>query len=114
MVISMERLAMDDDTTPEAAVPGLRLLRWLVTGLTATMIVGLLAIVAMLVIIVNRDSLRLPDQIALPEGVEARAVTFGVRWIAVVTDDDRILIYDEDGERLRQEVRIEAAPQTEQ
>ena len=40
MVISMERLAMDDDTTPEAAVPGLRLLRWLVTGLTATMIVG--------------------------------------------------------------------------
>lgn len=82
-------------------------MRWLVTGLTATMIVGLLAIVAMLVIIVNRDSVRLPDEIALPAGVEARAVTFGVRWIAVVTDDGRILIYDEDGAELRQEIQIE-------
>ena len=110
ITISMERLAMDDDTTPEAAVPGLRLLRWLVTGLTATMIVGLLAIVAMLVIIVNRDSVRLPDEIALPAGVEARAVTFGARWIAVVTNDDRILIYDEDGDQLRQEVRSDTTP----
>ncbi len=111
MMIWTVRLDMDDKTTPEvspeATIPGLRLLRWLVTGLTATMIVGLLAIVALLVILVNRDSVTLPDQIALPAGVEARALTIGPNWLAVVTSDDRILIYDDQGERLLQEVVIE-------
>ncbi|NKB28626.1 MAG: hypothetical protein GKR99_14165 [Rhodobacteraceae bacterium] len=100
---------MNDEGTPQADIPGLRLLRWLVTGLTATMIVGLLAIVAMLVIIVNRDSVSLPDQISLPDGVEARALTIGPSWLAVVTSDDRILIYDDQGERLLQEVTISGA-----
>ena len=90
----------------EASIPGLRLLRWLVTGLTATMIVGLLAIVAMLVIIVNRDSVSLPDQIALPVGKTARAFTQGPDWYAIVTADDRILIFNRTTGQLQQTVHI--------
>lgn len=109
----MVRVDMNDEITPEATaedtIPGLRLLRWLVTGLTATMIVGLLSIVVLLVILVNRDSVTLPDQIALPPGVEARALTVGPNWLAIVTSDDRILIYDDQGKRLLQEVVIDSA-----
>lgn len=47
----------------------------------------------------------LPDGFTLPAGVEAEAVTFGTGWIAVVTTDDRILIFGRDG-RLRQDVAI--------
>jgi hypothetical protein len=47
----------------------------------------------------------MPDGFTLPEGAKAEAVTFGTGWIAVVTTDDRILIFGRDG-RLRQEVAI--------
>jgi Family of unknown function (DUF6476) len=48
---------------------------------------------------------RLPDGFALPDGAKAEAVTFGAGWIAVVTEDDRILIFGRDG-TLRQEVPL--------
>ncbi len=51
----------------------------------------------------------LPAMIALPAGTTAAAVTIGMGWIAVVTDDDRILIFNADGS-LRQEIRISAKP----
>ncbi len=47
----------------------------------------------------------LPETITLPDGARPAAVTFGTGWIAVVTSDDRILIFDTDG-ALRQEVRL--------
>lgn len=47
----------------------------------------------------------LPDAITLPEGSKAAAVTFGKGWFAVVTTDDRILIFGPDGS-LRQEVQV--------
>lgn len=49
----------------------------------------------------------LPDAITLPDGSQPVAVTFGRGWIAVVTADDRILIFGKDG-TLRQELQIES------
>jgi hypothetical protein len=68
----------------------LRQLRWLVTALTATLIVGVITIVALLVIRlgVAGQAVPLPETVALPAGESARAVTLGSDWIAVVTVDD--------------------------
>lgn len=46
-----------------------------------------------------------PATLQLPEGTTAQAVTFGTGWIAVVTQDERILIFSTDGQ-LRQDVAI--------
>ncbi len=88
----------------------LRFLKILVTVLTATMILGVLAIVALLVIRLQRPDMELPPAIALPAGTAATAFTHGPDWIAVVTGDDRILIYDRRGTTLRQEIAILPAP----
>lgn len=79
------------------------------------MIGGLLVIVALIVIrfSTNRAAspvLGLPDQIALPDGVAALAVTGAADWYAVVTDDSRILVFDRATGALRQTVEIVAAP----
>jgi hypothetical protein len=78
----------------------LRQLRRLVTALTATLIAGVITIVALLVIRLGplaRGPL-LPDRIALPAGETARAVTVGDGWLAVVTVDaegrERIRLLD--------------------
>lgn len=83
------------------------------TVLTVTMIGGVLAIVALLVIRLSDDTppqpglAPLPEAITLPEGARATAFTQGADWFAVVTGDDRILIYDRATGALRQTVRIE-------
>lgn len=84
----------------------LRFLRLLVTGLTGIMMVGLVVVVALIVIRLNADGPTMPDQIVLPEGVKARALTIGEGWWAVVTDDNQILIYDQLTGALRQTVQI--------
>jgi len=71
------------------------------------MIAGFLVLIAALVIRLNADPVPLPDRIALPEGVTATAFTQGTDWFAVVTSDNRILIYDRTTSALRQEVAIE-------
>lgn len=86
----------------------LRFLRRLVTGLTAVMVCGLLVIVALLVIRLSNSGPQLPENIALPAGVTAQAVTFGEGWIAVVTTDQRILILNSLSGAVRQEITIEA------
>jgi len=84
----------------------LRFLRILVTVLTATMILGLLVMILLIVIRVpGRGALILPDEIVLPEGAEAQAVTQGDGWFAVVTRDQRLLIYGADG-TFRREIAI--------
>lgn len=99
---------MDDKPEPEALPPDLKLLRMLVTLLMVTMIGGFLVIVALFVIRMpgQEETLPLPSALTLPEGVEAEAVTRGRDWVAIVTRDDRILIYDATSGALRQTVEI--------
>ena len=102
---------MSDPATPEAPdpalPPSLRLLKWLVIVLTLTMIGGVITVVALLVtrmpLVIGTPAPSLPEGFALPDGAKAQAVTFGEGWIAVVTADDRILIFGRDG-HLRQTV----------
>jgi len=87
--------------------PQLIFLKRLVTALGVVMIAGFLVLIAALVIRLNADPLPLPDRITLPEGITATAFTQGTDWFAVVTSDNRILIYDRTTSALRQEVVIE-------
>lgn len=74
--------------------------------LTATMIVGVITVVGLLVTrMPDITPLATPEQLALPGGTRAAAVTMGRDFIAVVTEDDRILIFGRDGV-LRQEVEV--------
>lgn len=74
------------------------------------MIVGLLVIVSLLVTrFWGQEAparLALPDSITLPEGARATAFTQGAEWYAVVTDDDRILIFDRASGALRRVVDL--------
>ena len=100
---------MDEDAplTPEAQ-RSLRFLKGLVTVLTATMIVGVLTIVVLLVIrLQSPGGPVFPANIVLPEGAEASAFTQGDGWSAVVTTDGRILIFGAEGGAVVQEVVIE-------
>ena len=63
--------------------------------LSGTMIAGLLAIIALLVIrlpatLPPRPAL--PAGITLPDGARPEAVTLGRGWVAVVTDRDEIVM----------------------
>ncbi|MFY2826204.1 DUF6476 family protein [Ruegeria sp. MALMAid1280] len=87
--------------------PQLRLLRRMVMLLTAVMIGGVLVTFALIVIRLSDRTPTLPDQVELPNGAKAQAVTIGNNWYAVVTDDNRILIFDKTTGRQRQEIAIE-------
>ena len=86
----------------------LRLLKWLVIALTATMLVGMVALVALFFTRLREPPLPLADEIVLPEGVQATAVTRGRDFVAIVTEAGEILIYDASGAHLRQRVTIGA------
>jgi hypothetical protein len=88
--------------------PSLRFLKHLVTVLMITMIVGVITVVGVLVTRMPSAPAApvLPQDLILPAGAKAAAVTFGTGWIAVVTTDDRILIFDTAG-NLRQDHRID-------
>ncbi len=93
---------MDSDDsdwkTAAKAVPELRFLKALVTGLTLVMGVGMIAVVALLWIRLGQPVLPdLPDTITLPTGSTADAVTFARDWIVVVTDAGEVLLYDRSG-----------------
>ena len=90
------------------------MLRALVFVLMVVMILGVITVVWLLVTRLPGgapDNLPpvLPETLTLPEGAQAIAVTFGPGWIAVVTDQNHILIFDKDG-ALRQDVPILPAP----
>jgi hypothetical protein len=92
---------MGDRTPDDLPEPRrLRQLRRLVTALTATLIAGVITVVALLVIRLApvTSPPELPASLALPGGESARAVTFGTDWIAVVTADaagrERIRVLD--------------------
>ncbi len=101
-----------DDDFPEP--PRLRRLRWLVTALLVTLILGMIAIVALLAIRITGGSapVSLPPEIRLPEGETAGAVTLGGDWLAIVTTDtagrQRIRVLDGSTGASRGVVEIEA------
>lgn len=95
-----------NDPLPEPA--NLRFLRRLVTVLTATMILGVLVIIALLVIRLQTPGLPpLPDHITLPDGTRPTAFTRGPDWVAVVSDNNEILIFDVETGALRQRIAVE-------
>jgi Family of unknown function (DUF6476) len=102
------------DDAPEP--PRLRALRLLVTVLTATMILGLLVIVTLIVITLSRSprTTALPAQITVPAGERTLAFTQGEGWIAVVTRDsdgvERIRLLDAKTGAERQVVVVDIAP----
>ena len=60
------------------------------------MILGVLAIVALLVIRLQSPAPGVPS-LALPEGVAVQSVSRGADWFAVVTEDGRVLVFDAEG-----------------
>ena len=104
---------MDSDPEFPAEEPAnLKFLRRLVTTLTATMIVGLVVMITLVVIRLNNATpgLALPDHIALPDGTRATAFTQAPNWYAVVTTDDRILIFNRDSGEMTQEISVSSRP----
>ncbi|MFN3936141.1 MAG: DUF6476 family protein [Gemmobacter sp.] len=84
-----------------------RLLQWLVIGLTASMMIGVIAVVAVVVTRFPKPPTPpLPETLSLPAGARAVAVTQGSDWVAVVTDGDAILIFDRSTGALRQTVQV--------
>jgi len=91
----------EDDTdwkVAAKAVPELRFLKALVSGLALVMGLGMIAVVAMLWMRLNQPVLpELPSAIVLPDNAEVQAVTFARDWIVVVTDAGEVLLYDRAG-----------------
>lgn len=83
-------------------------LRILVTTLSATMILGFIIIVVLFVIRFSEVMAPpLPETITLPDGTTPAAFTKGPDWYAVVTSDDRILIFDLKSGALRQTIQVD-------
>jgi Flp pilus assembly protein protease CpaA len=95
----MTETPLDEPELP----PSLRLLKRLVTVLTVTMIVGVITVVGLLVTRMPQFNAQpdLPATLTLPDGAMASAVTMGTGWIAVVTTDNRIMIFDKLGQLLQ-------------
>lgn len=104
---------MDTAPAPDGLPPSLRFLKALVILLTITMIIGVITVVAVIVTRmpqVVRGLPALPAEIVLPDGARPTAFTQGTAWFAVVTADDRILIFDRASGKLRQTVTIAPDP----
>jgi hypothetical protein len=107
MMNSTLRVAMTDPSEPVPEPTNLRVLRLLVTVLTAVMIGGVVVVVGLLVTRLSGKSLPLPETLTLPDGATAKALTVSDDWYAVVTDSDQILIFDRVTGNLRQTLVIE-------
>ena len=93
-----------EDKTVVLTAP-VRALQWLVIALTASMVVGVITVVAVVVTRFPKPMTPpMPADLALPEGQMAVAVTQGADWVGIVTDANRILIYDRATGRLRQDI----------
>lgn len=101
---------MPPDKEEDGTLPAnLRFLKTLVTVLTAVMILGVIAIVALLVIRLNADPAPLmiaPGDFALPPGVGVVGLSV-IDGQAVLVGDDRVIrVYDGANRALLQEFRI--------
>ena len=61
------------------------------------MIVGILVIVILLVIKIRSENLNFPNKLSLPDGTKPVAFTQTKDWYSIVTEDNDILIYKNDG-----------------
>ncbi len=97
----------DTQLTPDEPA-NLKFLRRLVTILTATMITGVILIIALLVMRLNAPTttVSFPDNIQVPNGVTITAFTKGNGWYALVTKDQQILIFDATSGAIRQSIAI--------
>ena len=77
------------------------------TVLTATMLVGVVVVVGLLVTRLSTKAPALPEIVTLPDGKTATAFTQGGSWFAIVTTDNEILIYNRTDGTLRQTVQID-------
>ena len=95
------------ETSPEPS--RLRVLRRLVVTLLVIMIAGTVAMTTVIIFraLTLESPAVFPDSIAVPEGHVITAMTRGTNWIAVVTSQDLVLIFDSTGQELRQTVKIE-------
>ena len=106
------------EPSPQSALSPAHLvfLRRLVTVLTATMIAGMVIIIALFVIRFSPEDgkrttttdITLPDRIVLPQNTSAIAFTQGPDWYAVVTSDNQILIINRTTDGLQQSIELEA------
>jgi len=95
------------DTSGGFDAKTLRYLKWLVTGLTVTMIVGFITIVVLFAMRFSEmRRVGLPDVITLPDGASAAAFTRGNGWYPVLSAVDEILIFSAATGNLQQTVRI--------
>lgn len=94
---------MDETSEQLELPPSLRWLKWLVTALTATLILGVITIVGLLVTrLPTSTAQEWPENLALPAGVTPEAITRGAGWIGVVGKDGQIYIFDTSGKLTRQ------------
>ena len=106
---------MEPSPQPALIPTHLVFLRRLVIVLTATMIAGMVIIIALFVIRFSAEDGRqtattditLPDRIALPRDTTAVAFTQGPDWYAVVTSDDQILIFNRVTGLLQHSIELE-------
>ena len=85
----------------------LQFLRRLVTTLTATMIVGLIAIFTVLVIRLQSPVAIFPEITALPQGTEVLSVTRTANELIVVDQNRKIYLLSLDGKNLQ---HVQALP----
>ena len=100
------------ETSTEGAdlPPQLRWLKRLVTVLTVTMIGGVLAITALLVIRLNAESAPVfiaPGDFVLPEGVGLVGISVIDGRTVIVGDDGVIRVYDSESRALVRELSID-------
>lgn len=75
-----------------------------------TMIVGFVALIALFAMRLTDTAAtapQIPSEITLPDGTKAEAFTQGTDWWAIVTTDDRILIYNRSDNQLRQTISVQ-------
>ncbi|MDX5359046.1 MAG: DUF6476 family protein [Rhodobacterales bacterium] len=96
-----------DDGTGTALPASVRLLQWLVIGLTASMILGVITLVGVVVTrFPGRPTAPVPETLTLPQGATALSIAQGTDWVGITTTDDRILIYDRASGQLRQTITL--------
>ncbi|WP_158241867.1 DUF6476 family protein [Tabrizicola sp. TH137] len=94
---------MDDTPDTGALPPSLIFLKWLVIVLMVTMIGGVITIVGLLVTrMPDGSSVGVPEAVVLPEGERAAAVTVAVGMLLVVTESQRLLVFDRMGTLIRE------------
>ena len=65
------------------------------------MIGGILIIAALLAFKLRSEGIKFPQTLILPDGTKPIAFTQTKDWYSVITDEDQILIYKNDGTLIR-------------